>query len=85
MPVGGVVLDESIEPLMEQAWELLGSSDAMDALAAAYKPGRTFAQAFGGVLCEGVCGAGVAGAGCGGARGASAGCAGAAGGDRARR
>ena len=31
---------------MEQAWELLGSSDAMDALAAAYKPGRTFAQAF---------------------------------------
>ena len=45
-PVGGVVLDESITPLVEQAWELLGSSDAMDALAAAYKPGRTFAQAF---------------------------------------
>ncbi len=46
VPVGGVVLDETIEPLMEQAWELLGSSDAMDALAAAYKPGRTFGQAF---------------------------------------
>lgn len=47
VPVGGVVLDQTIEPLMEQAWELLGASDAMDALVAAYKPGRTFAQAFG--------------------------------------
>ena len=46
VPVGGVVLDETITPLMEQAWELLGYSDAMEALAAAYKPGRTFAQAF---------------------------------------
>jgi bacillithiol biosynthesis cysteine-adding enzyme BshC len=46
VPVGGVVLDESIEPLIDQAWELLGSSDAMDALVAAYKPGRTFGQAF---------------------------------------
>jgi bacillithiol biosynthesis cysteine-adding enzyme BshC len=45
-PVGGVVLDDSILPLVNQAWELLGSSDAMDALAAAYQPGRTFAQAF---------------------------------------
>ena len=45
-PVGGVVLDESILPLVDQAWELLGSSDAMEALAAAYQPGRTFAQAF---------------------------------------
>lgn len=44
--VGGIVLDESVEPLMEQAWELLGSSGAMEALVAAYKPGRTFAQAF---------------------------------------
>jgi bacillithiol biosynthesis cysteine-adding enzyme BshC len=47
VPVGGVVLDETIESLMEQAWELLGASDAMDALVAAYKPGRTFGQAFG--------------------------------------
>jgi len=46
VPVGAVVLDEAIVPLIEQAWELVGSSDAMDALAAAYKPGRTFAQAF---------------------------------------
>lgn len=45
-PVGGIVIDESIDPLVEQAWELLGASDAMDALADAYKPGRTFAQAF---------------------------------------
>jgi bacillithiol biosynthesis cysteine-adding enzyme BshC len=45
-PVGGIVLDESITPLVDQAWELLGSSDAMEALVAAYKPGRTFAQAF---------------------------------------
>ncbi len=45
-PVGGILLDERIEPLIEQAWELLGGSDAMDALAAAYRPGRTFAQAF---------------------------------------
>jgi bacillithiol biosynthesis cysteine-adding enzyme BshC len=46
-PVGGVVLDSSIDALVEQAWELLGSSDAMDALAESYKPGRTLAQAFG--------------------------------------
>jgi bacillithiol biosynthesis cysteine-adding enzyme BshC len=45
-PVGGVVLDESIEPLIDEAWELLGPSEAMEALAAAYRPGRTFAQAF---------------------------------------
>ena len=45
-PVGGLIIDESITPLIEQAWELLGYSDAMEALAAAYKPGRTFAQAF---------------------------------------
>jgi bacillithiol biosynthesis cysteine-adding enzyme BshC len=45
-PVGRIILNESIDPLLEQAWELLGSSDAMDALAEAYKPGRTFAQAF---------------------------------------
>ncbi|MGB6742226.1 MAG: bacillithiol biosynthesis cysteine-adding enzyme BshC [Terracidiphilus sp.] len=46
VPVGGVVLDESITPLIDRAWEILGASDAMDALASAYKPGRTFAQAF---------------------------------------
>jgi bacillithiol biosynthesis cysteine-adding enzyme BshC len=45
-PVGGMVLDERITPLVDQAWELLGPSDAMEALAAAYRPGNTFAQAF---------------------------------------
>jgi bacillithiol biosynthesis cysteine-adding enzyme BshC len=45
-PVGGLVLDESITPLVDQAYELLGVCDAMEALAAAYRPGRTFAQAF---------------------------------------
>ncbi len=45
-PVGQIALDESILPLIDQAWELLGSSDAMDALAESYRPGRTFAQAF---------------------------------------
>ncbi|HME58023.1 MAG TPA: bacillithiol biosynthesis BshC, partial [Terracidiphilus sp.] len=45
-PVGCVVLDDSITPLVEQAGELLGASDAMDVLAAAYQPGRTLAQAF---------------------------------------
>ena len=45
-PVGRLVLDEAIVPLIDQAWELLGYSDAMEALAAAYQPGRAFAQAF---------------------------------------
>ena len=45
-PVGGIVLDERIIPLVEQAWELLGPSEAMETLAEAYKPGSTFAQAF---------------------------------------
>ena len=35
-----------ILPLVDEAWGLLGGSDAMEALASAYKPGRTFAQAF---------------------------------------
>jgi bacillithiol synthase len=46
VPVGSVVLDETIEPLIEQTRELLGTSDAIDSLVAAYKPGRTFGQAF---------------------------------------
>jgi bacillithiol biosynthesis cysteine-adding enzyme BshC len=45
-PVGGLVLDDRIVPLVDRAWELLGPSDATEALAAAYKPGRTLAQAF---------------------------------------
>jgi bacillithiol biosynthesis cysteine-adding enzyme BshC len=45
-PVGGLVLDDSIIPLVEQAGELLGDSEAMEALTLAYQPGRTLAQAF---------------------------------------
>jgi bacillithiol biosynthesis cysteine-adding enzyme BshC len=45
-PVGGMVLDERIAPLVDHARELLGESDAMRVLAQAYQPGRTFAQAF---------------------------------------
>jgi len=45
-PVGGLIFDESINTLVDEAWGLLGASDAMDALAEAYKPGNTFAQAF---------------------------------------
>ncbi len=45
-PVGGRVLDDRILPLVDRASELLGPSDATEALANAYKPGRTLAQAF---------------------------------------
>ncbi len=44
--VGGIVLDDSITPLIDQAWELIGYSDAMEWLAAAYRPGQTLAAAF---------------------------------------
>jgi bacillithiol synthase len=46
IPVGGILLDGPIEPLLEQAGELIGWSDALEALNQAYQPGRTFAQAF---------------------------------------
>jgi bacillithiol biosynthesis cysteine-adding enzyme BshC len=46
VPVGGLVLDESIHALLDQAGELIGYSDALETLNEAYKPGRTFAQAF---------------------------------------
>jgi len=46
VPVGGLVLDESVISLLDQAGEVLGYSDALEALTEAYKPGRTFAQAF---------------------------------------
>ncbi len=45
-PVGRIVLDDSILPLVEQAAEILGPSAAAEALAEAYQPGRTLAQAF---------------------------------------
>jgi len=46
VPVGGLVLDESVTALLDRAGELIGYSDALEVLAEAYKPGRTFAQAF---------------------------------------
>lgn len=46
VPVGSMVLDEQITGLTAKASELLGPSDATDALTATYRPGRTFAQAF---------------------------------------
>ena len=46
VPVGSILLDETIAPLLDEAAELIGWSDALEALQAAYRPGRTFAQAF---------------------------------------
>jgi len=46
VPVGGLVLDESVSALLDQAGELIGYSGALEALNEAYRPGRTFAQAF---------------------------------------
>lgn len=46
VPVGRIVLTDQIAELANQACELLGPSEATDVLAAAYKPGRSFAQAF---------------------------------------
>ena len=51
-PVGGMVLDGSITPLVDEARELLGASDATEALADAYQPGRTLAQAFAEFYCR---------------------------------
>jgi bacillithiol biosynthesis cysteine-adding enzyme BshC len=47
LPAGKIVFDESIVPLVERAAELFGPSDGTNALIEAYRPGRTFAQAFG--------------------------------------
>jgi len=47
IPAGRIVFDDSVVALVARAAELLGPSEATDALVAAYKPGRTFAQAFG--------------------------------------
>lgn len=46
VPVGRVILDETINALLDEAWKLLGDSEAMDALSAAYKPGRSMSEAF---------------------------------------
>jgi bacillithiol biosynthesis cysteine-adding enzyme BshC len=46
LPAGLIALDETITALTERAAEIMGASDATDALIAAYQPGRTFAEAF---------------------------------------
>jgi bacillithiol synthase len=46
-PVGAVRLGVGIDALMDEAVELLGPSDAIEKLAAAYKPEATYAEAFG--------------------------------------
>ena len=46
IPVGSVGIDATIAPLLDEAAELIGWSDALEALQVAYRPGRTFAQAF---------------------------------------
>lgn len=46
VPAGKIVFDDSITALAERAAEICGPSETTDALIAAYKPGRTFAQAF---------------------------------------
>ena len=46
VPVGRMVFSERIAELTAKAAELLGPSEATDALIAAYRPGRTIAQAF---------------------------------------
>ena len=46
VPVGGVVFDESIAALTEEASDLCGYSDFSELLLHAYRPGATFAGAF---------------------------------------
>ena len=47
-PVGSLILDDSIVPLVDEVTEILGASLASEALTASYKPGQTLAQAFAG-------------------------------------
>jgi bacillithiol synthase len=47
VPVGRLILNEEIAELTKRACELLGPSEAANALAAAYQPGRSLSQAFG--------------------------------------
>jgi bacillithiol biosynthesis cysteine-adding enzyme BshC len=46
VPVGRIMLGDEIAPLIDRAGELLGYSDALEALTDAWQPGKTFAQAF---------------------------------------
>jgi len=46
LPVGRIELNDSILHLVDRVRELFPPSEAVEALAVAYRPGRTFAQAF---------------------------------------
>jgi bacillithiol biosynthesis cysteine-adding enzyme BshC len=46
-PVGRVKLGAGVDALIDEAVELLGPGDALDALGAAYTPEATYAEAFG--------------------------------------
>jgi len=46
-PVGRIELDASVSSALDRIAEVLGPSNALDALRAAYVPGQTFASAFG--------------------------------------
>jgi len=48
IPAGTVLLSESIKPLIDELWEVLGPSEATEVLERSYRPGATFAEAFGG-------------------------------------
>lgn len=48
--VGGVKLGEGIRVLVDEAAELLGPSEVLDAIEAAYTPDATYAEAFGRLL-----------------------------------
>jgi bacillithiol synthase len=49
-PVGAVKLGPGIDGLIDEAVELLGPGEITEKLVAAYKPGATYAEAFGGFL-----------------------------------
>jgi bacillithiol biosynthesis cysteine-adding enzyme BshC len=52
LPAGKIILGDAITPLVERAAEILGPCEATDILVGAYQPGRTFAQAFGGLYAK---------------------------------
>ena len=50
LPVGRIALGNGIEALLEQAAEVLGTGRLFNDLAACYRPGATFSQAFAGFI-----------------------------------
>ena len=45
-PVGGILLGEELQPLLQQATQLLGDSEILAVLRDSYRPGQTFGRAF---------------------------------------